>query len=131
MIAMGVGNDDVRHRLAAHGIKQHSGVALIERPGIDDRHVAAADNVAQRPLEGERARIIGEDTPHARRNVVNDAGSEVESAIEWDVIGHFEYQVLAQVYLQPRITTAKSALSFPALRGSGRFFCKFESAYPA
>src|SRR5262245_53171658 len=88
MIAMGVSDDDVGHRLAAHCVEERSRVAAIERPRIDDRDPAAADDVGQRPLEGERAWIIGEDTPHAGRHVVNDAGSEVESAIERYVFGH-------------------------------------------
>src|SRR5215471_1825688 len=88
MIAMGVSDDDVGHRLAAHGVKERSRMAAIERPRIDDRDLAAADDIGQRPREGERAWIIGEDTPHAGRNVVDDARSEVERALERDVFGH-------------------------------------------
>src|SRR5262249_31050868 len=88
MIAMGMSDDDVRHRLAAQGIKQRSRVAPIAGPRIDDRDLTAANDVAQRPLEGERARIVGEDAPHAGRDVVDNAGSEVEGAVEWDVVGH-------------------------------------------
>jgi len=88
MIAMGVGDDDVRHRLAAHRIKQRGRVAFIAGARVDDRDLAAANDVAQRPLEGERAWIVGEDTPHAGRDVIDDAWSEVESAIERDVFGH-------------------------------------------
>src|SRR5262245_20463228 len=88
MIAVGMSDDDVSHRLAAHRVKQRNRVASIQGAWIDDRHLAAANDVTQRPLEGERARIVGENAPHAGRDVVDDARSEVESAIEKDVFGH-------------------------------------------
>ena len=85
---MGVGDDDVGHRLAAHGVEQRLDVLLVERAGIDDRDLAAPDDVAQRSLEGERARIVDEDAPHAGRDLLDHAGREVELAIEGDVVGH-------------------------------------------
>src|SRR5579871_212150 len=88
MIAMGVSDDDMRHRLAAYGIEQRRRVARINGARVDDRDPAVADDVAQRPLEGERPRIVGQDAPHARRDVVDDPRSEIERAIEREVFGH-------------------------------------------
>ncbi len=42
MIAMGMGDEDMRHGLAAHRIEQRRDVRVVERAGIDDRDAAAA-----------------------------------------------------------------------------------------
>ena len=88
MVAMGVRDDDLGHRLPAHRVQQRIDVLRIERTGIDDRDLPAPDDVAQRPLEGERARIVDEDAPHAGRDFLHHAGLKVELAIEGDVVGH-------------------------------------------
>ena len=61
MIAVGVRDQDMGDGFTAHGIKQRLHMRRIVRPGIDDRDFAAADDVTHRALEGERARIVGED----------------------------------------------------------------------
>ena len=65
-------------------------------PGIDDRDLAAADDVAQRALEGERARIVAQDAPHAGHDLLDHAGREVEGSVEGDVVGHgsWDYAVV-------------------------------------
>ena len=88
MVAMGVRHEDVRHGLAAHGVKQRRVVRRIVGTGIDDRDLAAADDVADRALEGERARIVAQDAPHARHRLVDLAGNELELLVVWDVFGH-------------------------------------------
>ncbi len=88
MIAVGMRHEDMRDGLAAHGGEQRRDVGLVERAGIDDRDLAAADDVGQRALERERAGIIGEHTPHAGRNLVHRVGREVEALVEGDVVGH-------------------------------------------
>ncbi len=85
---MGVGDDDMRHRLAAHGIEQRGKVGRVDRPRIHDCDLAATDDVAERPLECERARIVSQDAPHAGHDIVHDARSEIENAIERNVLGH-------------------------------------------
>src|SRR5712691_1756743 len=52
MIAVGMGDEDVRHRLASHGLDEGRDVRLVERPWIDDGDPALSDDVADRPLEG-------------------------------------------------------------------------------
>ena len=47
MVAVGMGDDDVGHRLAAHRGKKCLDVFVVERPGVDDRDLAAPDDVAQ------------------------------------------------------------------------------------
>ena len=108
---MGVGDDDVRHRLAAHRVEQRIDVLLVEGTGIDDGDLAAPDDVAQRPLEGERARIVDQDAPHAGHDLLDHAGREIERAVEWDVVGHWvgtfmrcylpEYQAWSIRHLPP------------------------------
>src|SRR5204863_2368408 len=46
MVAVGVGDEDMAHRLAADSIEQRSRMRLVVRTGIDDRDVALADDVA-------------------------------------------------------------------------------------
>ena len=71
MIAMGVGDEDMRHGLAAHRVEQRRAVGGIVGTGIDDRDLAAADDVAHRALEGERARVVAQDAPHAGHRLVD------------------------------------------------------------
>src|SRR5664279_5574790 len=85
-----MGDEDVRHRLAAHGIEQCRRMGLVVGTGIDDRDLAAAYDVADRAGEGERARIVAENPPHAGTNLVDDTGAKRKATIERDVVvvGH-------------------------------------------
>src|SRR5262249_29301956 len=87
MVAMGVCDENMRHRLAAHGLQECLRVRLAVRTGIEDRDVAVADDVAHRAGEGERARIVAEYTAHAGPDFLDDAGLEGKVAIERDVVG--------------------------------------------
>ena len=49
---MGVGDDEVGHGLALHGGEQGIDVLGQVRPGIDDRHLAAAHDVGAGAVEG-------------------------------------------------------------------------------
>src|SRR6185436_19474258 len=62
----------------------------VVRPGIDDRDLALAYDVADRAGKGERARIVAENPPHAGAGFIDDAGLERKIAVERDVvvIGH-------------------------------------------
>ena len=59
---MGVGDKDVRHCLATHSIKQRGDMCGIVGPGIDNGHLPPADDVTHGSLEGERARVVGQNT---------------------------------------------------------------------
>ena len=85
MVVVGMGDQDMRHRLAAHGVQQRLGVRLVVRAGIDDRDLALADDVADRAGEGEGARIVAENPPHARAGFVDDTRFEREVTVERDV----------------------------------------------
>ena len=88
MIAVGVGDENVRHRLVAHGREQRGDVGGIDRTGIDNRDAALADDVAERALEGERAGIVRHDAAYARHRFIDRVGREVEIFIEGNVVGH-------------------------------------------
>jgi hypothetical protein len=90
MVAMGMGDQNMRHRLAAHGVQQRLCVRLVVRSGIDDRDLALAHDVADRAGEGERARIVAENPPHAGASFVDHARLERKIAVERDVVvvGH-------------------------------------------
>ena len=85
---MGVGDENVRHRLAAHRVEQRRHMGVVVGAGIEDRHLAAADDVADRALEGERARIVGRNRAHQRRHLFHRVGLEIERLVERDVVGH-------------------------------------------
>src|SRR5437764_5040795 len=88
MIAMRMRDENVRHGLTAHGVEQRSDVSRIVGSGIDDRDLAASDDVTHCPFEGERTRIVGDDTAHTRRKLFGAAGSELEYSVIWNVVGH-------------------------------------------
>jgi hypothetical protein len=88
MIAMGVGDENMRHRFAAHGVEQRLDVGVIRRAGIDDGDLSAPDDVAHGTLERERAGIIRQQPAHARDDVLDHTGSKVESFVEADVVLH-------------------------------------------
>ena len=88
MIDMGMGDENMRHAFVADGIEQRRNVLRIVRPWIDDCDLAAADDVTDRALEGERTWIIAQEPAHAGRNLLHAAGREVEAPVEGDVVGH-------------------------------------------
>jgi hypothetical protein len=57
--------------------------------GIDNRHLVAADDVADRAFESEWAWIVGGDRPHAGRYLLDLIGCEVKTFIEGDVVVHW------------------------------------------
>src|SRR5258708_10730853 len=90
VVAVGMGDQDMRHGLAPHRIEQRRRMGFVVGAGIDDRDLAAADDITHRAGEGERARIIAEDPPHARTDFFGHAGFSGEIAVERDVVvvGH-------------------------------------------
>ena len=49
MVAVGVGHENMGDGLALHGIEQGGDMRLVERAGIDDGDLPAADDVGDRP----------------------------------------------------------------------------------
>ena len=88
MIAMSVGDENMGDGLVAHGIEQRSDMGVVIGAGIEDRHFAAADDVAHRALEGERARIVGHHGADAGRHLACGVGLEIERFVEGDVVAH-------------------------------------------
>ena len=88
MVPMRMGDEDVGDGLTTNGAKQRAYVRLIQRTGIDDRDMAAADDVRDRPPERERARIVGEDPPHPGHDLLDFAGREIERLVERDIVAH-------------------------------------------
>ena len=86
MIAMGMGDKDMRYRLALHRVEQRIDMHLIVRTGIEDGDVAASDDVTDGSFEGERSRIIGEQPAHPGRDLLDLAGREIEAFVEADIV---------------------------------------------
>src|SRR6187399_2170427 len=86
MIPMGVGDENMRHRLAAHGVEQRTDMRRIVGARIDDRDFPAAEEVAHGPLEGEWTRVVGHDSPHARHRLVHHVRRKIETFVEGNVV---------------------------------------------
>ncbi len=87
VVLVGVGDQDVRHALATHRVQQRLRMRRVVRPGIDDRHLAAADDIADRAGEGERRGIVAEHAPHTGEDFLDHPGLERKVAVEEDVVG--------------------------------------------
>ena len=65
-------------------------MGFVVGPGVDDRDVALTHDVTYRTREGERARIVAENPPHAGSDIIDHAGLQREITVERDVVivGH-------------------------------------------
>ena len=86
MVAVGVRDEDVRDGLAAHGRKQRLDMGRRVRARIDDRDLAAADDVAAGAGEGVGAGIVGDDPAHERAHREAGAGADREVEVEGEVV---------------------------------------------
>src|SRR4051794_31482217 len=85
---MRVCNEDVRDGFAAYCVEQRRSVRGIVRARIDDRDLAASDDVADRALEGEWPRIVCDNPANPRRDLFGAAGFQIEDLIIGDVVRH-------------------------------------------
>ena len=90
MIAVSVRHENMGDGFTAHGVEQGGDVRLVERPGIDDRDLAAADDVGHRSFEREWSGVVGEYPPHARRGLRHGFGRQVEAPVEGNVVAHVD-----------------------------------------
>ena len=88
MVAMRVGDENMGDGLAAHGIEQCRDVGVVFGTGVDDRDLAAADNVTNRSFEGERPGIVGDNGAHARCHLFDPARDKIEALVVGDVVAH-------------------------------------------
>src|SRR4029078_5188869 len=88
MIAVGMGDENMRYRLAAHGVKQRTDMRRIVGTRINDRNFLAAEDIAHGPLEGEWTRVVGHDSPDARHRLVDHVRRKLESFVGGDVVVH-------------------------------------------
>src|SRR3954453_660583 len=88
MIAVGMGDDDVRHRLAAYRVEQRRTMRLVHRTGIDDGDLPPPHDVAHRALEGKRTRVVALYPPHARHHLFDGVRREVELFVVGNILVH-------------------------------------------
>ncbi len=81
MIDMSVRNKDMGNRFASQRGLQRIDMRAQKRPGIDDRHLALADDIGSGTHEGERPRIIGHDPADQRRDGYKPAIGAGEVAV--------------------------------------------------
>ena len=84
MIGVGVGDEDVRDRLAAHRVEHGVDVVGHVRAGIDDRHLAVADDVGAGAHEGEGTGVLRHHAPDQRRDALRRAVGGIELLDEQD-----------------------------------------------
>ncbi len=73
VVGVAVGDENMRDRLALQRIAKHIELLARRRAGIDHRHLPFADHIKVRAFEGERARIVADDAPQARRDALEHA----------------------------------------------------------
>src|SRR6185295_6445471 len=88
MIPMGVGDENMRHRLAAYGVEQRTDMRRIIGTRIDDGDFSAAEDIAHGSLEGEWTRVVGHHSPHARHRLVDHVRRKLEILVERNVVVH-------------------------------------------
>ena len=77
MVRVGVGCEDVGHPFPHHRRQQSLQMVSHVRPRIDNRHLAAADDVGAGAEEGEGPGIVGHNTPDQRRDLIDPAVVEL------------------------------------------------------
>ena len=87
MVEMGMRDNDMAHRFAVERRHDCLDMRLVRRPRVDDRDLALADDVGPRAVEGEGARVAGDDAAHQRRHAVGDAVFEFERLVEGNFQG--------------------------------------------
>src|SRR6185312_16579684 len=102
------------------------------RSGIDDRDFAAPDDVSQGAGEGEWARVVGEDAPNTRDNLLDLAGLEIEFFVKGNVAGHDRPLSSPRAGVNPNSAAVRLPLSglVPFLN-SRRQHCATTSPCPA
>ena len=117
MVAVGVGDENMRHRLVAHGLEQRGDMGGIVRAGIDDGDAAAADDVAHRALEGERPGIVRHHAAYAGHRLVHGVGREFEIFVEGDVVGHGPMHMTTALAKRQAFWPAYLTTRYPSVSG--------------
>src|SRR3954453_1695338 len=81
VVAVSMSDQDVRDRLVPNRIEKRIDMRVVKRPWVDDGNTVAADNIADRSLEGERSWIVAKQPAHARIDFLDLAGGKVEALV--------------------------------------------------
>jgi len=88
MVAMGVRDEDLADGAAGGGLQDGGRVGLVGGAGIDDRELRHADEVSVGALEGEGARIAGDDAHDAGTDRRRLAIGEMHGGLERQIVRH-------------------------------------------
>src|ERR1700683_3977027 len=88
VIAVRVGDENMSDGLAADCVEQRADMRIIVGSGIEDRDLAATDDVTHRALVGERSGIVGDQRAYARRHLFGVAGHKIEALVERNFVAH-------------------------------------------
>ena len=73
-------------RFAVQHVEQGRDMVFVQRTRVDDRDIAVADDIGSRAHIGERSRVVRDDPPDQRANLLNLAVFEFDVFDEGD--GH-------------------------------------------
>ena len=82
VVAMGVGDEDVRNGPLADSGEERFEMCIVVRTGIDDGEFAHSHDEGRRAGEGEWAWIGADDAGDERRDLLRDAVRRIEIAVE-------------------------------------------------
>src|SRR5215470_1434253 len=88
MVAISVGDEDMRHGLTAHGGEHGCDVPRFVRTWVDDGNASVPDDIGHRSREGKRAGIVGNDPPYAGCDLLWEARREIETLFERNIVRH-------------------------------------------
>jgi len=88
MIAMAVCDQDMGDALAARGVGDCRKMRLIDGTRVDDRHAAAANEIGVGAEKGVGRRIVRNDAPNLRRNLLGYAVVDLNASIEGKLCRH-------------------------------------------
>ena len=88
MVLVGMGDQDMRDRLAPHRIEQGLDMAREVGAGVDDGDVAGADDIAAGTRESDRAGIAGDDAADERAHADAFPRPGRRADVEGEVVWH-------------------------------------------
>src|SRR5262245_17523538 len=88
MVAVGMSDKDVRHRLTAYSVEQSRYMRLVEWSRIDNGDFTFPDDIGHGPFERERPRIVAENSAHTRPHLLDLPGREIEALVKRNVVPH-------------------------------------------
>ena len=92
MVVMGVRDQNMCHRFAFDRFQGRGNMRLVQRARIDNRDIAASNDVCAGAFIRKRAGVLGDDTADHGRNLIHFAIFKLDFCNEW--YGHWHRGLL-------------------------------------